>query len=285
MARQINAAGLELIKSFEGLKLSTYQDSVGVWTIGYGSTKGVKRGQRITEEEAEELLHKDLAEAQGAVENAVTVELNDNQFAALVSFTFNLGAGTLRKSRLLQRLNVGRFSDAADQILLFDHAGRKRLAGLTRRRKAERELFLTPDSNEPVAVDEPAESATVASSTVVTEKTTELPTDGGTTTTLKKTIETVTGNEQVKVIASEGVSKLATRAVASITAAGTGATAGAATSHNPWPWIILAIVCLLFVGGIVWFWMWHRSSKEKEAARINSDKSRTDIVFSKPKEG
>ena len=137
MSQTTNNAGLKLIESFEGLRLTAYQDSVGIWTIGYGHTKGVKQGQTITQQQAEAFLQQDLAVAEAAV-NRLVLTLSDNQFAALVSFTFNLGAGNLTK------LLKNGLAAAADRILLFDHAGGKALPGLTRRRTAERALFLTP---------------------------------------------------------------------------------------------------------------------------------------------
>ena len=137
MSQTTNQAGLQLIESFEGLRLTSYQDSVGVWTIGYGHTQGVKPGQTITQQQAQAFLQQDLGVAEAGV-NKLGLTLTDNQFAALVSFTFNLGAGNLAK------LMKNGLAAAADRILLFDHAGGKVLAGLTRRRQAERALFLTP---------------------------------------------------------------------------------------------------------------------------------------------
>jgi len=137
MSQTTNQAGLELIESFEGLRLTSYQDSVGVWTIGYGHTQGVQPGQTITQQQAQAFLQQDLGVAEAAV-NKLGLTLTDNQFAALVSFTFNLGAGNLNK------LMSQGMAAAADRILLFDHAGGRVLPGLTRRRQAERALFLTP---------------------------------------------------------------------------------------------------------------------------------------------
>ena len=137
MSQTTNAAGLQLIESFEGLRLTSYQDSVGVWTIGYGHTQGVKQGQTITQQQAQAFLQQDLGVAEGAV-NRLGLTLTDNQFAALVSFTFNLGAGNLNK------LLKNGLPAVPDRILLFDHAGGKALPGLTRRRTAERALYLTP---------------------------------------------------------------------------------------------------------------------------------------------
>ena len=137
MSQTTNQAGLQLIESFEGLRLNSYQDSVGVWTIGYGHTKGVRQGQTITQQQAQAFLQQDLGVAESAV-NKLGLTLTDNQFAALVSFTFNLGGGNLNKL-----LSQG-LAAAPDRILLFDHAGGRVLPGLTRRRQAERALFLTP---------------------------------------------------------------------------------------------------------------------------------------------
>ena len=126
MPQTTNEAGLQLIESFEGLRLNAYQDSVGVWTIGYGHTKGVAQGQTITQAQAEAFLQQDLSSAEGDV-NGHGLTLTDNQFAALVSFTFNLGGGNLNKL-----LSHGQAA-VPDRILLFDHAGGKVLAGCYRR--------------------------------------------------------------------------------------------------------------------------------------------------------
>ncbi|MEG4044479.1 lysozyme [Microcoleus sp. Pol17_C1] len=141
----INQDGLDLIKSFEGLYLDAYLDPVDIWTIGYGHIQGVYEGMTITEVQAEELLRKDLAEFEGYVSKAVQVSINDNQFSALVSFTFNLGAGSLFESTLLKLLNQGDFHGAADQFPRWNKAGGQELPGLTRRRNAERALFLGED--------------------------------------------------------------------------------------------------------------------------------------------
>jgi GH24 family phage-related lysozyme (muramidase) len=143
--RQINADGLRLLKSFEGLRLEAYQDPVGVWTIGYGTTSGVRPGMVITEAEAEALLRRDLARFENAVADLVNVPVNDDQFSALVSFTYNVGEGALASSTLLRLLNQRDYSGAADQLLRWNRAGGAELPGLTRRRRAERALFLGQD--------------------------------------------------------------------------------------------------------------------------------------------
>jgi len=141
--RTVSPRGIELIKQFEGCKLTAYQDSVGVWTIGYGHTKGVKKGDKITQAQADEYLRQDAAVAADDVTRLVKVELNQDQFDALVSFTFNLGAKNLASSTLLKRLNEGNYRAAADQFGRWVFAGDVLLQGLVKRRAAERELFLS----------------------------------------------------------------------------------------------------------------------------------------------
>lgn len=138
----VSENGLDLIKRFEGCRLSAYQDSVGVWTIGYGHTRGVKRGDKITRAQADEFLAQDAADAASDVERRVKVPLNQNQFDALVSFTFNLGDGNLKSSTLLRRLNEGNYRAAADQFGRWVFAGGVLLDGLVKRREAERQLFI-----------------------------------------------------------------------------------------------------------------------------------------------
>ena len=134
--------GINLIKEFEGCKLSAYKCPAGVWTIGYGHTKNVKQGMKITNEHATNLLKDDLKTYEGYVNKYVKVKLNQNQFDALVSFTFNCGGGALKSSTLLKKLNKGDYTGAANELLRWNKAGGKVLAGLTRRRKAEKTLFL-----------------------------------------------------------------------------------------------------------------------------------------------
>jgi len=134
--------GLSLIKSFEGLRLQAYQDSVGVWTIGYGATRGVKAGMSITKEQAERMLLNDVQRFEPEIERLVTAKLSQNQWDALTSFTYNLGAANLESSTLRRLLNAGDYAGAAEQFTRWNKAGGKVLPGLVRRRAAERELFL-----------------------------------------------------------------------------------------------------------------------------------------------
>ncbi|WP_342322409.1 lysozyme [Kosakonia sp. BYX6] len=137
-------AGLALIKTFEGLRLEKYKDAVDKWTIGYGHLilPNESFPYAITEAEADSLLRADLRMTERGVHRLVTVDLNQNQFDALVAFTFNLGAGNLQTSTLLKLLNQEEYAQAAEQFLRWNKAGGKVLVGLTRRREAERALFL-----------------------------------------------------------------------------------------------------------------------------------------------
>lgn len=132
--------GIDLIMGFEGCKLSAYQDPAGVWTIGYGHTKGVKPDMKITKDEAFEFLIEDLQAAEAAVSKK-PYEWNQNEFDALVSFTFNCGSGNLTK---LVKSGKRTKEEISEALLLYNKAGGKELAGLTRRRQAEKDLFVTP---------------------------------------------------------------------------------------------------------------------------------------------
>ena len=138
---QISKEGICLIKKFEGCELEAYQDAVGVWTIGYGHTKNVQEGQKISQEEAESMLLHELMEYCKYVEDAVEVPLHQNQFDALVSWTYNLGPSNLNKSTMLKVLNRGHYEEVPAQMRRWNKAGGKVLEGLTRRRNAESLLF------------------------------------------------------------------------------------------------------------------------------------------------
>lgn len=140
-------SGINLIKGFEGKRLNAYDDGVGVWTIGFGTIKypngvRVKKGDSCTEEQAEAYLKNDLVKFENAINRLVKVPLNRNQFDALASFTYNLGETNLSTSTLLKKLNAKDYKGAADQFERWNKAGGKVMTGLTRRRKAEKELFL-----------------------------------------------------------------------------------------------------------------------------------------------
>ncbi len=144
--QRISDKGLALIKSFEGLYLKAYKDVVGVWTIGWGCTEGVKRGMRITRKQAEEMLRAELAKHEKCVNKYTTVPLTQGQFDALVSFSYNLGCGAFRKSTLRRKLNRGDYEGAAEQFIRWVHAGGRVYKGLVRRRRAETALFMDDES-------------------------------------------------------------------------------------------------------------------------------------------
>ncbi len=137
----ISEEGISLIKKFEGCKLEAYQDAVGVWTIGYGHTKNVQEGQVIKQEEAESMLLHELLEYCDYVEKAVEVDLTQNQFDALVSWTYNLGPSNLNRSTMLKVVNANNMGEVPTQIKRWNKAGGKVLDGLVRRRKAEALMF------------------------------------------------------------------------------------------------------------------------------------------------
>jgi len=142
----INAEGLAIIKKYEGCSLKPYYCPAGVATIGFGHTRSVTmKDAPITKEEAEELLKRDVEEFEDGVLALVSYEkLHTNQLSALVSFAYNLGLGSLKRSTLLRLLNESRPLEASGQFLRWNKAGGKVLRGLTKRRESERLLFLKP---------------------------------------------------------------------------------------------------------------------------------------------
>lgn len=144
----LSLEGVNQICNFEGLKLSAYDDSTGVWTIGYGTTrypngKRVSEGDRCSLEQAKTYMQHDLKIFERAVNSAVKVPLKQNQFDALVSLTYNIGVGAFKNSTLLKKLNLGDYKEAANQFDVWVNAGGKRLQGLVNRRAIEKKLFLS----------------------------------------------------------------------------------------------------------------------------------------------
>lgn len=141
-ARRIGAAGLALIKSFEGKRLTAYKCPAGVWTIGYGSTgPHVRPGMTISEAEAEALLRKDLARFENTVAAALP-NATQNQFDAMVSLAFNIGSAAFAQSTVVRRAKAGNHAGAADAFHMWNKAGGQEIAGLVRRRAAEAALYL-----------------------------------------------------------------------------------------------------------------------------------------------
>ena len=146
-AMKVSQFGIDLICSFEGLRLNAYDDGVGVWTIGYGTTLypngiKVKRGDTCTLPQAKDYMAHDLKRFERAVYENVKVSLNQNQFDALVSLTYNIGATAFGESTLLKKLNSGDYKGAAAQFDVWIKAGGKRLDGLVKRRAKEKAVFL-----------------------------------------------------------------------------------------------------------------------------------------------
>ena len=142
MAMTYSQDGLNLTKSFESCRLTAYLDSVGVPTIGWGHTSGVHMGMTCTQAQADQWLQEDVQSSVKAVNAMVKVPLTQQQFDALVDFTFNLGAGNLEHSTLLRLLNAGDYTGAANEFDKWDRAGGQVLPGLLRRRQAEKDMFL-----------------------------------------------------------------------------------------------------------------------------------------------
>jgi len=142
---KISSEGLELIKHFEGCETTAYQDSVGVWTIGYGHTKGVEEGQTCSIEDAETMLADEMDEYEGYINNMVKVDLEQHEFDALVAWVYNLGPTNLGESTMLKVLNGGQFDRVPDEMNRWTRAGGEILEGLVRRRQAESLMFQNLD--------------------------------------------------------------------------------------------------------------------------------------------
>lgn len=151
---RVDQSGLDFIKEHEGVRQKVYLDAVGKPTVGVGHLvlpqDNLKVGDVITNERVDQLLRQDIKIAEDAVSALVTVPLNQNQFNALVSLVFNIGTGNFQKSSLLRQINREQFLNAANGFLAWNKGRVKGvltvLRGLTRRRQAERQLFLTPVS-------------------------------------------------------------------------------------------------------------------------------------------
>jgi lysozyme len=146
---KINQAGLDIVKEREGLRLAAYRDTGGIWTIGYGHTSmagspTVTPTLRITAQDAEDILRKDISTAEVQVARVLTRTANENQFSAMVSFCFNVGPTAFAKSTLLRKFNAGDIEGAANEFLRWVHDDGVKLEGLVKRRAMERALFLKP---------------------------------------------------------------------------------------------------------------------------------------------
>ena len=146
----VNQATIDLIKQFEGLRLTAYQCPAGVWTIGYGITEGAcvgikpAKGMTITQDRAEDLLRQAVDEFAAKVDELITANVNANEFGACVSLAYNIGPNAFAKSTVLRELNAGRKDNAAAAFQMWNKAGGVISKGLVRRREAERQLFVAP---------------------------------------------------------------------------------------------------------------------------------------------
>ncbi len=139
---RLTPPGIEFIKSLEGCRLSAYQDSAGVWTIGYGCTSGVRPGDKMSQEQADNLLISTLRRYESTVSCATLRPMNIGEFTAFVSFSYNVGSHAFRTSALLSKFNLGDKEGCANQFEIWDRAGGIINLGLVRRRAKERDLFL-----------------------------------------------------------------------------------------------------------------------------------------------
>lgn len=141
---KISQKGIEFIEKLEGVRFEAYKDSGGIWTIGAGHTGGVKEGDVATPEQVDQWLEEDLHGAETAINAYVKSPLNQNQFDALVSLVFNIGAGNFHNSTVLRLLNLHDYLGAGNAFLMWNKVNGKEITGLTSRRYAERTLFQTP---------------------------------------------------------------------------------------------------------------------------------------------
>ena len=168
----INQATVDLVKEFEGFSAKAYKCPAGIWTIGYGTTAAAgvgitpSEGMTISRSDAEKYLHAALAKFTAQIIPSITAPANENEFGAFVSLAYNIGPGAFKKSSALRSFNAGDKEGAAKAILLWNKAGGKVLKGLTRRRDAERKLFLTPMGGEFEGRTSVAQSTTVQASTI-----------------------------------------------------------------------------------------------------------------------
>jgi len=136
-----SGTGMALTENAEGVRLTSYQDSGGIWTLGFGHTAGITEGMNCTMEQAYEWLQEDTQSSADAVNRLVNIQLDQNEFDALVDFVYNLGVGSFSSSTMLKLINQGNLHDAALEFQKWDHCGGKVVQGLLNRRIAEQKEF------------------------------------------------------------------------------------------------------------------------------------------------
>lgn len=232
---KVSLAGRELIKEFEGFRNVAYQDVVGVWTVGFGFTEGVKPGQRMTLGQASARLATELARYESAVLAACKVPPNQNQFDALCSLAWNIGTGAIARSSVIKAHNRGDVQSAARAFGLWNKAGGKEWPGLTRRRAAEAALYLKPTHDELPADAEAEPLAPVQPMPQAVEPETSL--------------------------AASGINRAAT--VAGTTAATVGAVSSIKQSLDDLgPWLVPALA--LAVVGLAAYIVWQRFEQRRK---------------------
>ena len=142
-----SGSGLALTENFEGCKLTSYQDSRGIWTLGWGHTKDIGPDMNCTQEQADEWLKEDTQSSVDAINRLVNIQLTQNEFDALVDFVYNLGAGSFASSTMLKLLNQGELGLAANEFSKWDHCGGQVVQGLLNRRIAEQQEFSNGNQN------------------------------------------------------------------------------------------------------------------------------------------
>jgi GH24 family phage-related lysozyme (muramidase) len=163
----VNKATLDLIKRYEGCKLTAYQDIVGIWTIGYGTTAAADlgivpaKGMTITQERAEDLLRQGVDKFAATVDALITANVNANEFGACASLAYNIGTTAFAKSTVLRELNAGRKDKAVAAFRMWNKAGGEVIQGLVNRREAEIALFLTPVTADMCTVSTPEKAESV----------------------------------------------------------------------------------------------------------------------------
>jgi lysozyme len=170
----INQAGIDLIKRWEGCKLKAYKDVAGIWTVGYGLTSRagfieVGPDTVLTQEEADWYLEQVINDFASKIAPMITAPINENQFAAFVSLSYNIGVGAFQKSSALRRFNAGQIMEVPAAMRMWKKAGGKVVQGLVNRREAEVKLFLTPVIEKPMPSQgrsKPTQSRTVQASVV-----------------------------------------------------------------------------------------------------------------------
>ena len=284
--RHINQAGLELIESFEGLRLKAYTDSVGIWTIGYGHTgPEVVKGLEISRDQAEDLLRNDLGTAERGVEAALGDVGNSNQFSACVSLAFNVGVHAFAGSSIVKLMKAGDMFGAADRFMQWNKAGGQVVKGLTRRREAERKLFLTPDIDEddtdtqPLTIDPPPDEPPAPDEIVTETKQTitETPTKTETVTEQKSSFIGDLGlQDAVKDIAKSGVTKIGTSTATALGAGGIVASVKAFIANNHDELVFAGYLILLAVA-VVAIVLISKHFIKKRVIDVNADKTKNDV--------